>query len=74
MTSADMTNRDLMQSLCRSPFWIQAGIVQEHKQFVREGVNHVIHQPAPSHKLWTIMNEADREGGLDRGHGRRFTR
>lgn len=59
---ADMTYRELMQILGRALTWIQSGIVQENKQLVREGVNHVIHHPAPSHKPWTIMQEADREG------------
>jgi len=29
---------------------------------VREGVNHVIHHPAPNHKPWIIMDKADQEG------------
>lgn len=61
-TKADMTYRELMQILGRSLTWIQAGIVQENKQLVREGVNHVIHHPAPNHKPWTIMDQADQEG------------
>lgn len=60
--SADMTYRELMQILGRSLTWIQTGIVLENKQLVREGVNHVIHHPAPSHKPWTIMDKADQEG------------
>lgn len=59
---ADMSYRELMQILGRALTWIQSGIVQENKQLVREGVNHVIHHPAPNHKPWTIMAEADREG------------
>lgn len=59
---ADMSYRELMQILGRSLTWIQAGIVQENKQLVRVGVNHVIHHPAPNHKPWTIMDKADQEG------------
>lgn len=59
---ADMTYRELMQILGRSLTWIQTGIVQENKQLVREGVNHVIHHPAPSHKPWMIMAPTDQEG------------
>ena len=60
--AADMTYRELMQILGRSLTWIQNGIVLENKQLVREGVNHVIHHPAPNHKPWTIMGKADQEG------------
>lgn len=60
--AADMTYRELMQILGRSLGWIQAGIVLENKQLVREGVNHVIHHPAPNHKPWTIMSKEDQDG------------
>jgi len=51
-----------MQILGRSLTWIQSGIVLENKQMVREGVNHVIHHPAPNQKPWIIMDKADQEG------------
>ncbi len=60
--AADMTYRELMQILGRSLTWIQNGIILENKQLVREGVNHVLHHPAPNHKPWTIMDKADQEG------------
>ncbi len=59
---ADMTYRELMQILGRSLTWIQSGIVQQNKQLVREGANHVLHHPAPNHKPWTIMAKEDQEG------------
>jgi len=59
---ADMTYRELMQLLDRALAWIQNGIILENKQLVREGVNHIVHHPAPSHKPWSIMDKADQQG------------
>lgn len=60
--TADMTYRELMQLLDRSLAWIQNGATLENKQLVREGVNHVVNHPAPSHKPWAIMGKADQNG------------
>lgn len=61
-SKAEMSYRELMQILGQSLTWIQAGIVLENKQMVREGVSHVVNHPAPNHNPWTIMAQADQAG------------
>jgi hypothetical protein len=59
---ADMTYRQLMEILGEASYMIHEGIIRENKQMVRQGADIILHHPAPNHKPWTIMDEADQEG------------
>ena len=59
---AEMTYRQLMEILGRASSLIHEGILRENKQMVKEGANIILNHPAPNHKPWLIMSEADREG------------
>jgi hypothetical protein len=59
---ADMTYRQLMEILGRASSLVHEGIIRENKQMVKEGVDIVLHHPAPNHKPWTIMQPADQDG------------
>lgn len=58
---ADMTYAELMALMGSAMSMIQQGILAQNKELVRTGADIIGHHPAPSHKPWTIVPEADRE-------------
>ena len=62
MVRADMTYRQLMESMGSSLSQISLGILSENKQLVERGTNYLLTHPAPRHNPWSIMPEEDQAG------------
>ena len=60
--SADMSYQELMQILGRSLTGLQDGVLLQNGELVRQAANAILHHPAPSHKPWAIVLEAERDG------------
>jgi hypothetical protein len=56
---ADMTYRQLMEIMGAASAMIQEGIVRENPEMTRMGAGMIADHPAPNHKPWAIMAEAD---------------
>ena len=56
---ADMTYRQLMEMMGASLAMIQQGLVRENAELTKTAADMIIKHPAPNHKPWTIMAEAD---------------
>lgn len=56
---ADITYRQLMEFMGSSYIMLHEGIVRENMQMVKQGADMIINHPAPKHKPWLIMKEAD---------------
>lgn len=59
LKKADMTYRQLMEVMGRSSSMMHEGIFRENKQMVEVGADFIFTHPAPNHKPWSIMKEAD---------------
>jgi hypothetical protein len=59
MQQADMTYRELMEVMGKSSSIMHEGIIRQNKQMVKLGANFIFTHPAPKHKPWEIMEEAD---------------
>lgn len=56
---ADMTYRQLMEVMGASVGMIQEGIVRENAELTKTAADMILKHPAPNHKPWTIMTDAD---------------
>ncbi|MBK1716783.1 hypothetical protein [Thiocystis violacea] len=56
---ADMTYRQLMEVMGASLAMIQEGIVRENAELTKTAADMILKHPAPNHKPWTIMTDAD---------------
>ena len=56
---ADMTYLQLMEMMGAASALIHEGLIRENKQMIEQGANYILNHPAPKHKPWTIMPEAD---------------
>lgn len=61
MPKADMTYRELMETMGKSSATIHEGILRQNKQMVTYGVNYILTHPAPKHKPWSIMQKSDQQ-------------
>jgi hypothetical protein len=59
---ADMTYRQLMEMMGASLAMIQEGIVRENAELTKTAADMILKHPAPNHKPWTIMAEAEQAG------------
>jgi len=58
---ANMTYKQLMEIMGKASAMIHEGIIRENQQMVQEGANIILNHPAPKHKPWSIMAEADQK-------------
>lgn len=59
---ADMTYRqlmELMELMGAASAMIQEGIVRENQELTKTAAEMIVKHPAPNHKPWTIMADAD---------------
>jgi hypothetical protein len=56
---ADMTYRQLMELMGASLAMIQEGIVRENAELTKTAADMILKHPAPSHRPWSIMADAD---------------
>lgn len=54
-----MTYRQLMEVMGASLAMIQEGVVRENAELTKTAADMIVKHPAPNHKPWTIMAEAD---------------
>jgi hypothetical protein len=54
-----MTYRQLMEVMGASLAMIQEGIVRENAELTKTAADMILKHPAPSHKPWSIMADAD---------------
>lgn len=60
MEKADMTYRELMEMMGASTAMMHSGVLRENPQLVKQGADGILTHPAPKHKPWAIMPEADK--------------
>lgn len=56
---ADMTYRQLMELMGSASAMIQEGILRENAELTKTAAEMIVKHPAPNHKPWVIMADAD---------------